>query len=225
MTGAVWQDIGATTTFTFDEANNRLKVTNISATNYNNLALSSQLSDVNITAPITTGYALKWDGSKWTPQQDQTGGAGATPVGVEGSIQYYREGAFSGDANLTYVTGTTTLRSPNVCATTYLNLPSGTATWNANKIQGIPVSITSDTIYDILLSLGSNSGYINSNLLTLAADSAAGWNAAKLQGTIINATPPSTNDTLVYNGTAWTPTAPTGGIGVGVSYAIGNNLI
>lgn len=221
VTGAVWQDIGATTTFTFDESNNRLKVTNISATNYNNLALSSQLSDVNITAPITTGYALKWDGSKWTPQQDQTGGAGATPVGVEGSIQYYREGAFSGDANLTYVTGTTTLRSPNVCATTYLNLPSGTATWNANKIQGVSVTggapITANLLFYDYPVIGS---YVWQYYGALDFANTNIFNASKLQNIDISTATPSTNNTLVYNGTAWTP-KPSNGI----ASLIGNNLI
>jgi hypothetical protein len=106
---------------TFDEANNRLKVTTVSATTYNNLALSSQLSDVQITATITNGYALKWNStlSKWTPQQDQTGGGGATPVGNEGAIQFNREGAFYGDeTKLMFVTGTSVLKTPTVSATT-----------------------------------------------------------------------------------------------------------
>jgi hypothetical protein len=46
------------------------------------------------------------------------------------------------------------------------------------------------------------------------------FNASKLQNIDISTATPSTNNTLVYNGTAWTP-KPSNGI----ASLIGNNLI
>ena len=90
------------------------------------------------------------------------------------------------------------VRFVNTSSTRYFNLPSGEAIWNANKIQGIPVTITSDTAFDILLSNGSNSGYVNSNLLTLANE--AVWNAIKINGTTVTGAP-AQNNVLVCSGT------------------------
>lgn len=154
---------------TFDEANNRLKVTTVSATTYNNLALSSQLSDVQITATITNGYALKWNSSlsKWTPQQDQTGGGGTTPGGNEGAIQFNREGAFYGDeTNLMFVTGTNVLKTPTVSATT----------------------VSAGTIH-----VGGSDGYIRNNNGSIGISSIggsvsiSGTGSVSLQGLQVNA--------------------------------------
>jgi hypothetical protein len=46
------------------------------------------------------------------------------------------------------------------------------------------------------------------------------FNAEKIQSVPIAATTPTTNDTLVYNGTAWAPKSA-----IAMSYVLGNNLI
>jgi hypothetical protein len=168
----------------------------------------SGLSDTLITSPSLSSV-LKWNGTKWVPATDQTGGGGGSPGGTQYHIQVNDgAGGFYGDASLQYDYDTpqitintplvvdavatfnggtdftqagtfTTLRgtsvsSTTVSATNYLNLPSGVATWNANKLQGVSISTTT----------------------------------------------PNTDDVLAYNGTTWTPTKNTG-----VSYVLGNNLI
>lgn len=186
-----------------------LSATTVSATTYQNLptAALSGLSDVLITSPALSSV-LKWNGTKWVPATDQTGGG--SPVGGQYAIQVDDgAGGFYGDTTVTYdydaakvfistsnlqvdsiatfnnstdftqpVTFTTiqgnSVSSTTVSATTYLNLPSGVATWNANKLQGVNISTAT----------------------------------------------PATEDTLVYNGTAWAPKSV-----IAISNIIGNNLI
>jgi hypothetical protein len=186
------------------------KFGSVSATSYLNLPVSalSGLSDTLITSPSLSSV-LKWNGTKWVPATDQTGGGGS-PAGSQYDIQVNDgAGAFYGDSSFQYdydaakvfistsnlqvdavaafnngvdftqpitftsATGTN-VRSATVSATTYLNLPSGVATWNANKLQGVSISTTT----------------------------------------------PNTEDTLVYNGTAWAPKSA-----IAISNIIGNNLI
>jgi hypothetical protein len=68
-----------------------LSATTLSATTYRNLPTSalSGLSDVLITSPALSSV-LKWNGSKWVPATDQTGGGGGSPPGgtVPGAIQF-----------------------------------------------------------------------------------------------------------------------------------------
>ena len=156
-----------------------LSATTLSATTYLNLpstALSS-LSDTLITAPALSSV-LKWNGSKWVPATDQTGGGGGSPAGVQYDIQvndgaggFYADSTFQYDydaakviiapntlqvdavatfnnstdftqpVTFTTIKGTS-VSSTTVSATTYLNLPSGVATWNANKLQGVTVTST-----------------------------------------------------------------------------------
>ena len=55
-----------------------LSATTVSASTYLNLPTNylSGLGDVQITGTPTTNYVLKWNGTKWAPAVDQTGGGG-----------------------------------------------------------------------------------------------------------------------------------------------------
>jgi hypothetical protein len=167
------------------------------------------LSDTLITSPALSSV-LKWNGTKWVPATDLTGGGGGTPAGAQYDIQvndgaagFYADGSFQYDydaakviiaantlqvdsvatfnnstdftqpVTFTTIKGTS-VSSTTVSATTYLNLPSGVATWNANKLQSIHVSSTT----------------------------------------------PNLDDVLSYNGAGWVPQSV-----VGKAYVLGNNLI
>ena len=187
---------------------------------YSNLPSGSPIWNANqlsgypiVSGLIFTGGPLLGDILQYfnTPTVPSNGwywtqNAAATPGGATTQIQFNNAGSFSGSPALIWDNSTSTLAvTGNIRSTTYVNLPSGVAIWNANKIQGLPVTIAGDTIYDILLSNGGNTGYANVNLLTLASDSAAGWNAAKLQGTIISNVAPTATQHLGYDGTNWKP--------------------
>jgi len=107
--------------------------TTISATNFSGASLSGSLRDVAITTTPTTGYVLKWNGSRWAPAADDSGTGGASePGGAEGDVQYNSVGGFGGAAVFNYNEAAQKLIVPNfsatnISATTYFNLPSVTA--------------------------------------------------------------------------------------------------
>jgi hypothetical protein len=224
-----------------------LSATTLSATTYRNLPTSalSGLSDVQITSPALSSV-LKWNGTKWVPATDQTGGGGGSPGGTQYHIQVNDgAGGFYGDASLQYDYDTpqitintalivdsvatfnggtdftqagtfTTLRgtgvsSTTVSATNYLNLPSGVATWNANKINGYSITSSTPAIGSLLIYQFPDFGnaiwqyYGAEDLGELAI-----FNAEKLQSRPISTATPTTNDTLVYNGTTWAPSPADG---------------
>jgi hypothetical protein len=215
----------------------------------------SGLSDTLITSPALSSV-LKWNGSKWVPATDLTGGGGGSPGGSQYAIQVNDgAGGFYGDASLQYdydtpqitintalvvdavatfnggtdftQSGTfTTLKgtgvsSTAVSATTYLNLPSGVATWNANKINGYSITSSTPAIGSLLIYQFPDFGnpvwqyYGAEDLGALAI-----FNAEQIQSVPVAATTPKSQDTLVYNGTAWAPKSV-----IAISNVIGNNLI
>jgi len=122
----------------------------------------------------------------------------------------------SGDS----VTGAFTFGSvtaTNVSATNYFNLPSGTAIWNANSLNGTSID------YSIPPAEGSFLAYTDYGLLGTKAwrpyDSGvfAGlnvFNANKIQNQNVTATVPTAGQVLAYDGinSRWTPSsAPFGG--------------
>ena len=210
----------------------------------------SGLSDVQITSPALSSV-LKWNGTKWVPATDQTGAGGGSPGGAEFEVQvndglggFYGDSSFqydygggtvtigailtvngqasfNGGASFTQPTTVTTLSATTVSSTNYLNLPSGVATWNANKINGYSITSSTPAIGSLLIYQFPDFGnavwqyYGAEDLGELAI-----FNAEKLQSVPIAATTPKSEDTLVYNGTAWAPKSV-----IAISNVIGNNLI
>jgi hypothetical protein len=62
-----------------------------------------------------------------------------------------------GIGNLRVASGliTSSVSSISISATTYLNLPSGVATWNANKLQSVAIAATTPTVNDTLVYNGT----------------------------------------------------------------------
>jgi hypothetical protein len=117
------------------------------------------------------------------------------------------------------------IKGGSVSATTYLNLPSGTATWNANKIQSVSVCATAPSrdnqllAYDLVanswkagLAVSSGSGApaggVDGDIYIQYFDTVdVPTDASSLRGYQITSTAPVNNNILRYNGTAWVPSA------------------
>ena len=67
-------------------------------------------------------------------------------------------------ATLSGATFTGQIKAPSFSATDYYNLPSGTALWNANKLQGVYVSTTTPTSNQALVYNGTASAWVPSSL-------------------------------------------------------------
>lgn len=126
--------------------------TTLSATFYQNLPTQalSGLSDTQITSPALSSV-LKWNGSKWVPATDQTGGGGGgSPGGNSGDIQFNDGGAFGGTAQLNWnstsnlLSGTnarfTNLSATTLSATTYQNLPTSALSGLSDTQIGTPTN-------------------------------------------------------------------------------------
>ena len=176
---------------------------NYSLTSHNHsFSALSGLSDVQVTSTPTTNYVLKWNGSKWAPAVDDTGGGGiansfaviedeaANPIAATGedTVRFVSRdnailisvdsgttpqevnfevdesavvhndlfGLTTGNPHSQYATlsgavFTGQVRAPSISATDYFNLPSGTALWNANKLQGVDVTSTAPTTNQALV--------------------------------------------------------------------------
>ena len=199
-----------------------LSATTVSATTYQNLptAALSGLSDVLITSPALSSV-LKWNGTKWVPATDQTGGGGAAAAGtVAGAIQF-NDGVNGFDANDDFYyasknlyinvgtagqLNTDTVVAQDIQATQQLSVDSAMLTSPAAGALLVTSSLRSPTV--------SATTYLN------LPSGVATWNANKLQGVDISTATPNTEDTLVYNGTAWAPKSV-----IAISNVIGNNLI
>ena len=100
----------------------------LTSTNSN---LSSLVASIETSTVDLSAYIFDNEGS-W-------GGGGGVPGGSDTQIQYNNAGSFSGSPALTWDNSTSTLVSNSLSALTYLNLPSGTATWNASALAGKPI--------------------------------------------------------------------------------------
>ena len=199
-----------------------LSATTVSATTYQNLptAALSGLSDVLITSPATSSV-LKWNGTKWVPATDQTGGGGAAAAGtVAGAIQF-NDGVNGFDANDDFYYASKNLYI-NVGTAGQLN----TDTVVAQDIQATQqlsvdsVALTSPAAGALLVNSSLRSPTVSATTYLNLPSGVATWNANKLQGVDISTATPKTEDTLVYNGTAWAPKSV-----IAISNVIGNNLI
>ena len=134
---------------------------------------------------------------------------GTPAAGAGGSnnqIQYNSGGGLVGSPALTWDNSTSTLVSKQLSATTYLNLPSGTAIWNANKIQGYDVTGDAPAVGSLFIYNFPN-GAANAWQYYGAEDlgELAIFNAEKLQSRTISTATPIATQHLEYDGTSWKP--------------------
>jgi hypothetical protein len=96
--------------------------------------------------------------------------------------------------------------SNSISATTYLNLPSSIATWNANKILNIPTSFSNLAPFDIL-----GVGLFSNTVENFSASTAGLYLASQVNLSAIkdvdDAIVAANSDTLVYINGFWTPSA------------------
>ena len=157
-----------------------LSATNLSATN----ARITSLSATTVSATTYLNYPV-------TPAAGTVQGAIQYNTGANGfdaddsfyylsKILHIQEGG-NGGGILTDTINALSISSTTVSATTYLNLPSGTATWNANKIQGISVSSTAPTRSNQLLAYNTS---VSSWIAGLAVSSGSGAPTGGVDGDI-----------------------------------------
>jgi hypothetical protein len=104
----------------------------------------------------------------------------------------------SGD-NVTGAFGFGSVSATSISATTYLNLPSGTATWNASALQGRAIFNASPVPGDVLAWDDANSRWTPSAVTTGAVTNTPGGNAGNIQ--FKNNSSFSGVDDLTYNST------------------------
>jgi hypothetical protein len=159
------------------------------AESVSNLDISSDdLSDVN-TSTVVTGNVLKWDGTAWSPAEDN-------------------------NTQNTYTPG-----SGIDITSSVVSAKSDDNIWNANKLSGTPVSATSATTGQALRWDGSKWAPGNDAGTTYTAGSGVSitggvisttatvpmWNANKLNGFgLDNSSTPKKDQLLKYSGTKWT---------------------
>lgn len=216
-----------------------LSATTISATNWRGLpsalatwnASSIQGIPVTSTPPSPLQTLIYKDGV-WQPSS-VAGVAGGIPGGSPLTIQF-NNGIFSGVDSVKYsesISGLslTTLSSTNlssvnirvttISATTYENNGSGLPTWNAQKIQDVPVSKSGGLVYKDILAIDSG----GTRFEKTGIDDYASWvytsikptihnelpqtNASALRGFTVTSTTPSANNVLIYTGSTWAPSS------------------
>ncbi len=207
-----------------------------------------QGKSVSTTAP-TSGQTLKWNGVSWTPANDSTTAyAGGTGVSISGTTINANTTSALWNANQlqgktvstttpssgqtlkwngvswTPANDSTTAYSASTGLTltgTAFSAQTGTALWNANKLQGTKVGAVTPTNNQVL-KYNSTSGqwapandtgayYSAGTGMSLsgttfnANTTTALWNASQLQGRTLSSTAPTSGQTLKWNGTSWTP--------------------
>jgi len=211
-------DFSQSPALTWDNSTSSLKANIVSATSYLNLPVSalSGLSDTLITSPALSSV-LKWNGTKWVPATDQTGGGGGSPPGgtVPGAIQFLNgtsDGFDAADAfyyaskslyidhetggqlftdDITVTNGVTSdsINSNTVSVNTSLNVGNTALTQ-----QGIGnLRVASGLITSSVSSLSiSATTYLN------LPSGVATWNANKINGYSITSSTPAIGSLLIY---------------------------
>lgn len=231
-----------------------------SATTYLNLPSGAAVWNASALAgrPVTSTApgqyeVLVFNGNAWVPSGiGGVAGVGALPNGPENSIQFRLGSTFAGSSTVKYNTdisglelintssinlSSTSIRATTVSSANYLNIPSGTAIWNANKV--VDITITKVPVMD----------WVARDILALQAgslqrtpiDTYAYWvydqikptihselpqtNASAIRNIAVTSTAPTAYDVLVYNGSVWTPS---GSISLGTISATnlgGTNIV
>lgn len=138
-------------------------------------------------------------------------------LGLGNYIQFYGasgSGFLQNAGNMAAVSSNallaTSLSGVTISATTYRNLPSGVAAWNASKLLGENITYgtfggLADT--DFLIYFGGGPYWVNvsPSIAATVLGPIAAYNATQLQSVAISNTAPATNQVLTYNGTSWIP--------------------
>jgi hypothetical protein len=101
-----------------------------------------------------------------------------------------------------------TLSATTVSATNYFNLPSGVATWNANKLQGYDISAVAPSNDQVLKYNSTLSAWVPGTDNTGGGGGGGIADASSLRGVPLSATlVPTAGQALMYNGSVWTASA------------------
>ncbi len=185
-----------------------------------------QNKPISSTAP-TLGQVLKFDGTQWKPDVDNTGSGGTT-----------------------YTAGTGINIAGTVISTSsMLGDVTGSSTANTlSKIQGKPVSALSPTLGQVLkydgtqwmpgtdiqaaggatYSAGTGITINGSNVISISnlggdvTGTSTSNSISNLQGKPVVASSPSSGEVLKYNGTQWVPS--TDNVGSGTTYTAGTGI-
>ena len=96
----------------------------------------------------------------------------------------------------------------SVSATNYFNLPSGVATWNANKLQGYDISAVAPSNDQVLKYNSTLSAWVPGTDNTGGGGGGGIADASSLRGVPLSATlVPTAGQALMYNGSVWTASA------------------
>ncbi|MCD6013882.1 MAG: hypothetical protein K0Q79_3744 [Flavipsychrobacter sp.] len=199
---------------------------------------------VSSVLPVT-GQVLKWSGSMWVPSIDNTAsytaGSGITISGTtlatQNSSAIWNANKLQGRSvsSASPATGQTlkwdgSSWAPSNDSTTAFgagtgltltgttfNAQNGMNMWNANQLQGRPISTampaTGHTLKwngsswmpsnDSTTAFSAGTGLVLSGTTFHALNSMSMWNASLLQGRPVTAAPPSTGHILKWNGIRW----------------------
>ncbi len=169
------------------------------------------------TASPSSGQVLKWNGSQWTPSTDEQGS--------------------SSSGTVTQVNTGTGLTGGPVTSSGTISAQTGSALWNANKLQGKTVSTSSPssgqvlkwsgsqwapstdeqgssssgTVTQVNAGTGLTGGPVTSSGTISAQTGSALWNANKLQGKTVSTSSPSSGQVLKWSGSQWAPSSDNSG--------------
>jgi hypothetical protein len=245
--GSAWAPVTALSNYTTGTGIT-ISGNTISAQNTTALWNANQIngSSISTTAPTGT-QILKWNGTEWAPANEvaYASGTGITLTGntfsADNTSAIWNANQIMGTVISTTAPDTNQILKwdgamwvpsadnlGNFAAGTGLGLTGTTffantsaSIWNANKLQGVDVSVTPPLANEVLKFDGTewvpqadnNTTYSANGLgLSLSGTSFSAnysssiWNASQLQGQDVSATPPTANQVLEWNGSIWIPT-------------------
>jgi len=141
VTGSLIPDV-ATANFNLGDPSNKWRT-------INSTYITGTLRKVDASNDILaagTGITLNYNA---LGQWEITGAAGSSPGGANTHVQFNNNGAFAGNANLAFATGTNTLSTTNVSATTVSAsniVPTSTKIFVAGQGKVVPSNFGSDAL-------------------------------------------------------------------------------
>lgn len=177
----------------------------VAAGNDSRFGNAQKLQNVNVDATVpTSGQVLKYDGTKWAPAADATGGGGGGLTGVTSTNSY-----------LTVANGTTAPDLTLHVGTAANTVAAGDDTrfGNATKIQSVNVDTTGIASGKILKYDGTKWAIANDDSGGAPSGSATGDlsgsypnpSVVAIRGVAVAATSAVSGQVYKYNGTDWSP--------------------